>query len=172
MDLKLFRKTFTDRTTISDFTIDGKFQCYFLEDKDRGLTTEMSLEGIEKVKVYGKTCIPYGRYEVQITYSNKFKIHYPILIAVPGYSGIRIHAGVNEFHTLGCLLPGNRKGVDKISDSKTAFYKIFEKMLVHKTDSDTAKKLIELHKFNNAAQFAGMYSRCFNSNKIFITIEK
>lgn len=143
MELKLFRKEFSEHTTIGELFIDEKFFCYVLEDKDRGLTQDMLPELIEKGKVYGKTCIPYGRYEVAITFSNKFQKRMPLLMAVPGYAGIRIHPGNNEFHTLGCLLLGKRKSKDKISESTLAyneFFPMLEKTLKEKKVFVTIEK--------------------------------
>ena len=37
MKVKVIRKEFTDKSTISDVLIDGEFFCYELEDKDRNL---------------------------------------------------------------------------------------------------------------------------------------
>lgn len=125
MELLLKRKEFSENTTIGDLFIDGKFFCYVLEDKDRGLHQQMPIEEVQKTKIYGKTAIPYGKYEVAITFSNKFQKRMPLLMHVPGYEGIRIHQGNNEFHTLGCLLLGDKKAKDRISDSTLAFLRFF-----------------------------------------------
>ena len=37
MELKLIRKEFTDRSTIGELYVNGKFECFTLEDKDRKL---------------------------------------------------------------------------------------------------------------------------------------
>ena len=44
-------------------------------------------------KVKGRSAIPEGRYAVVISWSPKFKAWLPILLGVPNFSGIRIHAG-------------------------------------------------------------------------------
>ena len=121
MELKLIRREFSEHSTIGDMYVDDKFFCYILEDKDRGLTDEMDLATIESLKVYGKTCIPYGRYEVMMTWSNKFKCIMPLVNKVKGYEGIRIHKGSNESHSLGCLLVGMKKQTDRILNSPQAF---------------------------------------------------
>ena len=72
-ELKLIRNEFSDSSTIGDLYWNGEKFCIVLEDKDRGLTDAMDLKEIESKKVYGKTCIPYGRYQVIINYSNAFK---------------------------------------------------------------------------------------------------
>lgn len=128
MELILKRNTFTDKSTIGELTIDDKFECYVLEDKDRGLNSEMSLDELNKLKVFGETAIPYGRYEIKVTYSNRFKKHLPILLDVKGYEGIRIHLGNTAVDTHGCLLPGKVKLVDKVADSTFAFNKLFQRI--------------------------------------------
>lgn len=125
MELKVIRKEFTSKTTIGELYINGVFFCYTLEDVDRGLTQDMSKKDIEAKKVYGKTAIPYGRYEVIMSWSNKFKCVMPLVNGVVGYTGIRIHKGNSEVDTLGCLLVGMKKGVDKITNSTQAFDRLF-----------------------------------------------
>jgi len=128
MEIVLKRTDFTDKTTISEVSINDTHECYVLEDKDRGLFQEMSLEQLNKLKVYGETAIPYGKYEVKITYSMRFKKDLPILLNVPGYEGIRIHLGNTAADTHGCLLPGRVKLVDKVADSTFAFNQLFAKI--------------------------------------------
>ncbi|MBQ2589846.1 MAG: hypothetical protein II576_11395, partial [Prevotella sp.] len=65
-------------------------------------------KGARKIK--GKSAIPEGRYPVVITYSPKFKQWLPLLVNVPMFSGIRIHAGndaVND--SQGCILVGENR---------------------------------------------------------------
>jgi hypothetical protein len=128
MELQLKREIFTDISTIGSLTIDGKFECYILEDKDRGINNTLSLEQIMRVKVYGKTAIPYGRYEVDWTMSARFKVMMPILLNVVGWSGIRIHKGNTEIDSLGCLLCGTRKLSNRITESTIATNKLYAKI--------------------------------------------
>ena len=116
MELKLVRKIFTDKSTIGDLSVNGTFECFTLEDPPR------------EVKVKGETAIPAGRYEVAVTFSNKFGKFLPLLLSVPGFDGIRIHPGNTPKDTLGCILVGQGKGVDSISSSRLAFLPLFEKI--------------------------------------------
>lgn len=129
-DLK--REIFTDLSTIGKLFFNNKFICYILEDKDRGLKQTDSLEHIRKNKIHSKTCIPYGKYEIQLTFSNRFKKVLPLLLNVPGFEGIRIHSGNTDKDTEGCLLPGKSFSKDFVGNSKQAFmelYNIIEKEL-------------------------------------------
>jgi len=128
MELELKREIFTDISTIGSLTIDGKFECYILEDKDRGINNTLTLEQILRVKVYGKTAIPYGRYEIDWTMSARFKVMMPILLNVVGWSGIRIHKGNTEIDSLGCLLCGTRKITNRITESTIATNKLYAKI--------------------------------------------
>lgn len=133
MELYLKREIFTDESTIGSLSIDGQFECYILEDKDRGLSDEMPLPEIVATKVYGKTAIPYGRYEVDWTLSNRFKVMMPILLNVKGYSGIRIHKGNSEIDSLGCLLCGRKRANNRVTESTFATNKLYNKIQTAKS---------------------------------------
>lgn len=125
MELLLVRKWFTNNSTIGELSVDGKFFCYILEDKDNGLDDEMPLDSINARKVHGLTAIPTGRYETIVNMSNRFKIMLPLLLKVKGYEGVRIHPGNFPKDTEGCLLPGKTKGADAVYQSKDAFNPLF-----------------------------------------------
>lgn len=95
MEMTLKRVSFLTRGTEGELYIDGKRECFTLEDRYR-----------EGIKVYGQTCIPNGRYQVVITYSNRFRRPMPLLLKVPGFDGIRIHTGNKPEDTEGCILVG------------------------------------------------------------------
>jgi len=116
MQLQLVRKIFTDKSTIGELSVNGVFECFTLEDK------------VRPVKIKGETAIPAGTYEVAITFSNKFQRFLPLLMNVPKFDGIRIHTGNTPKDTLGCILVGQNKGVDSISNSRLAFAPLFEKL--------------------------------------------
>ena len=48
--------------------------------------------------------IPIGTYPVHVTWSPKFKRMLPLLLNVPGRSGIRVHRGTKPEHSRGCVL--------------------------------------------------------------------
>lgn len=117
MQLVLKRYLLEDTFSIGDLFINGGYFCKTLEDKNRGLDSTMSLEEIKKLKVYGQTCIPTGTYQVVISYSNRFKKLLPELILVPGYQGIRIHAGNIASQSSGCILVGDTYKDGKVLNS-------------------------------------------------------
>lgn len=136
MELKLERNVFTEKSTIGTLSINGIAECFILEDKDRGLNDAMPLSKINELKVYGETAIPYGRYEIDITLSARFKKQLPILLNVKGYEGIRIHTGNKAIDTHGCLLPARKKGVDSVIESTLAFNQLFAKLKQAKANKE------------------------------------
>ena len=48
--------------------------------------------------------IPCGTYPVRVTWSPKFKRMLPLVLNVPGRSGIRVHRGTKPEHSRGCIL--------------------------------------------------------------------
>lgn len=119
MIIKLTREDKQTERTIGTLEF-GSTWVYSLEDTDRGLRSDLPLEGIKAIKVQNKTAIPYGRYEVVITYSNRFKKPLPLLLNVPGFEGIRIHSGNTEHDTEGCILLGTTRTGDRVLNSRIA----------------------------------------------------
>lgn len=143
MEIKLIRNSFTHKSTIGDLFVNGKFECNTLEDVDRGLIQTDPIQDIARKKVHGQTAIPYGRYEVIINFSNRFKVPMPLLVDVPNYAGVRIHSGNTSEHTEGCLLVGKKENADFISHSKDAYKILFDKL---RAVSETEKIFIEITK--------------------------
>lgn len=109
MELRLDRTFFTDKSTIGSLCVDGVFECFTLEDN-------------------AAIAIPTGRYQVVVTYSIRFKTMLPILLNVPGRSGIRVHAGNTEADTEGCILVGQARGADWIGNSRLALNALLMKL--------------------------------------------
>lgn len=116
MKLLLKRITKTNNSTIGELYINGVFQCYTLEDKER------------EVKIKNETAIPKGTYKVIINRSNRFKIDLPLLLNVPNFEGVRIHTGNSNHDTEGCILVGQTRSTDFIGNSRKAFKNLFDKM--------------------------------------------
>ena len=134
MEILVKRIAKKSKYTIGKMYIDGQYICDTLEDTDRGLNQDMSLEEIKNKKVYGETAIPTGTYKVDMnTVSPKFKNRVwakpyggklPRLIAVPGYDGVLIHAGNRAEDSLGCVLVGENKAVGQVLNSQVTFKKV------------------------------------------------
>ena len=124
MELRLERKYRNNNYCIDKLYINGKYFSDVLEDPDRGLTDTMSLEEIKKIKIKGNTCIPYGTYNITITYSPRFKKNLPLLNNVKGFDGIRIHSGNTPQDTEGCLLLGFNKVKGQVRDSRVTTDKL------------------------------------------------
>jgi hypothetical protein len=116
MKLELKRLHRTEKSTIGGLYVNGKFECYTLEDVER------------KEKVFGETAIDKGTYQVVVTYSNAFKQNMPLLLNVPKFQGIRIHSGNTAKNTLGCILVGQTRSVDFIGKSRLAYKSLFSKI--------------------------------------------
>lgn len=118
LNLRIERRWKKKSYTIGNLYIDNVLFSNVLEDPVRGLRQDMTLEEIKKLKVYGETAIPSGRYEVRITMSSRFGRLLPLLLNVPGYEGIRIHPGNTARDTHGCILPGKNDRVGQVSNTR------------------------------------------------------
>ena len=114
MKLKLVREFFTPTETLGSLYVDGKFFCFTLEDRDRGLRSSHALTDILNRKVKAQTAIPYGKYKVSVTMSNRFKRLMPLIHNVPGFEGIRIHGGNTHHNTEGCPLVARQRNLNKV----------------------------------------------------------
>jgi hypothetical protein len=130
MKIEVIRQEFTDVSTIGSLLINGEFFCYTLEDKVR----EVPGEPVEKWKKPEITAIPRGTYRLVINMSPRFKKPLPLLLGVPGFTGVRIHSGNVAEHTEGCILVGNTKSKNFVGESRKAFDALFAKIRVEKDD--------------------------------------
>ena len=124
MNLRLVREPSIDGATFGVLFVDGHFECFCLEDELR----EIPGKPVTDWKVPHETAIPAGRYDVQITRSQRFQRDLPLLVDVPGFSGIRIHPGNTIGDTEGCLLVGKDRTGTRILQSKVAFEALFAKL--------------------------------------------
>lgn len=93
--------------------------------------------GVKARKEPGKTAIPEGRYPLVMTKSVRFKKWLPLLLGVPGFSGVRIHAGNTAKDTQGCILVGENRKVGMVVNSRIWLHRLIERF-VHARDEDEA----------------------------------
>lgn len=114
------------------FTDEGGFLCWTLEPEDRGLTQDMTLEQIKRIKVPGKTAIPKGTYPIKLRVSPTLKDReyakpyggmFPYIENIPGFSSVMIHPGNTTKDTRACILPGMLQGKTRgrVFDSQKAY---------------------------------------------------
>ena len=129
-----------DTYTIGKIFIDGVRLCETMEDKDRGLSSDMPLEEIKKRKVYGETAIPTGTYELDLNnYSYKFRNRIwakryngivPRFKNVKGYDGVLFHPLNTAKDSLGCVGVGKNTIPGAITNSTTWYYKLMDDYLM------------------------------------------
>ena len=97
--------------------LEGAYFCDTLEPPVVEMKTTVGMEAVmrspEKARALKPFAIPEGRYAVVITWSPKMKQWLPLLLGVPMFEGIRIHAGNTARDTAGCILVGEnlKKGM-------------------------------------------------------------
>ena len=125
MKLTLKRIALRQTYTIGKLYLDDNYFCDTLEDTVRDLNKNGKFDNGEK-KVYAKTAIPYGTYEIKWTYSPRFKKYTPQLMNVPSFDGIRVHARSTPADTAGCILLGENKQVGKVLNSRVTINKFYQ----------------------------------------------
>ena len=125
--------------TVGRLFLDGTYFCDTLEDRDRGLSSDMSAEEIAKMKVAGETAIPTGTYDVTLdVVSPRFAVReayrfcngrLPRLIDVPGFSGILIHAGNTAKDSSGCILVGVNSSKGVLTNSVAMFRQLYQSIM-------------------------------------------
>lgn len=131
MNLKVKRIFKGENYTIGNLYINEGFFCNTLEDKVRNLLKEM--------KVFGKTAIPSGVYEVDMnsispkfknrSWAKKYKGIVPRLKNVPYFSGVLIHPGNQAEDTDGCLLVGENTEPGKVLNSQKYWFMLMDKLI-------------------------------------------
>ena len=142
MKLTIKRTITRNNYTLGELYIDGQFFCSTLEDRDRGLTQNMSVEQIKSMKVPGETAIPKGTYKVTLdVVSPKFSKYpfymevcegkLPRLIDVKGYEGVLIHVadGIKRDTLLqGCIGIGNLSSEEYLINGKQVFTEFYNRI--------------------------------------------
>lgn len=122
MELTLQRIARQKGYTIGRLYVENDYLCDTLEPQWRRLLSK-------KDKVMGRTAIPEGRYPVVITKSIRFGKWLPLLMNVPFFEGIRIHAGNTARDTQGCILPGRNTRVGMVLNSRYWLARLIDKIV-------------------------------------------
>ena len=96
--------------TFGELLADGQFICYVLEDEVR----EVEGQSVASWKIKGQTAIPAGDYRITLEHSPRFGPNTLTVHDVPGFVGVRMHAGNTVADTEGCPLLGmavNAQGI-------------------------------------------------------------
>jgi hypothetical protein len=128
MELELRRLPSTDKCTHGDLYLDGTWFCYTLEDI------------VREKKIPGETAIPAGFYRIIYNWSPKFQKKLPLLLDVPNFSGVRIHAGNRPTDTEGCVILGEGRTVDSVTDSRKAVVRLIEQI----AEASSAREIITI----------------------------
>lgn len=118
MKLRVQREPTIQGRTFGALYLDNAWYCWTLEDTLRPLGE----------KVPKQTAIPAGRYVVRMSLSNRFKVVLPEVLEVPGFSGVRMHAGNTVEDTEGCLLVGRFRNAQGLQESRAALTPLLERM--------------------------------------------
>jgi len=140
MKLLLERKYLTGTYTIGSLFVDGEYFSDTIEDKVRDLNKDGDLDDPGETKVDSQTAIPYGTYKVLLTMSPKFTRLLPLVLDVPGFTGIRIHRGNTAEDSSGCILVGENKEKGKVINSTDHEMRLVEKIF----DASVKGETIEL----------------------------
>jgi hypothetical protein len=116
------------REPVDDEFLMGEKETYFCDTLEP--TWRDYEHGARKIK--GRSAIPEGRYAVVISYSPKFKQWLPILLGVPMFKGIRIHAGNTAEDTQGCILVGENRKKGMVLNSRLWLNRLKEKIVESK----------------------------------------
>lgn len=131
MKIRIKRIFKGDDYTIGCMYINDSFFCNTLEDKVRNIPKE--------VKVFGKTAIPAGTYEIDMnsvspkfknrSWAKKYKGIVPRLKNVPYFNGVLIHPGNTAGDTDGCILVGENSSVGKVLNSQKYWFILMDKLI-------------------------------------------
>lgn len=120
MKITVQRRIQTPQSTEGDLFLDGIWECYTLEPRDRKFAPASITDG-GPTKPYA---IPAGTYSWQKQMSAHFGFEVVAVLNVPGFTGIEIHPGSLPQNTLGCTLVGSIEQQNFIGHSQEEFTRL------------------------------------------------
>lgn len=117
--LLLVVRDYGQNSTQGELYVNGIYECFSLELKEK-------FEG--QSNVHQKTCIPEGKYLIELYDSPHNKRLVPRLKNVPGRDEIEIHIANETNQLLGCIAVGHQRQDDTIWKSKEAFDALMAKI--------------------------------------------
>lgn len=143
MELKLVRKYCKDEYTIGQLFVETPQGSVWisdtLEDKVRDYNKDGDLLDEGEEKVYSQTAIPYGKYEVKMTISPKFKNRYwaaiyggivPLIDNVKHFTGIRFHPAKTAADLSGCVGVGRNTLKGQLTQSTDMYFNLMDNYLI------------------------------------------
>lgn len=118
MIVKIHRANFNLHSTDGIVYVDGKQECFSIEPMCGTPTSE-------------DTAIPSGVYEITINFSKRLKRETPIVLNVPGFTGVRIYHSRTLYKIPGGIIVGNPEMYaddNFICDSISAFNSLLSKV--------------------------------------------
>lgn len=119
LEVKIERIAKRKDYTIGRLYVDGAYVCDTLEPTWRDLA-----HGARKLN--GRTAIPDGRYPLVVTWSKRFDAWLPLVVGVPGFSAVRIHAGNTANDTQGCILVGQNLKRGMVLNSRIYLHRLMQ----------------------------------------------
>jgi len=116
----------TPKYTPGVLAVDGVDRWPSMEDPLTWDPTPGTTPEDAQVNAKRKTCIPFGHYEMIINYSKKFQRLMPLVLAVPGRDGIRVHWGNSAMDVEGCIVLGKEGFIGWVGRSAEAFGEFME----------------------------------------------
>ena len=118
-----------------------KYFCDTLEPAALEMKTTVDKRAVmrspRKVAALKPFAIPEGHYAVVVSWSPKMRLWLPMLLGVPMFSGIRIHAGNTAKDTQGCILVGVNLKKGMVLNSRIWMGRLMQK-IVEARDRDEA----------------------------------
>lgn len=133
--VKMRRMYNNDRYCISHLYLgkDDEYICDAIEDTVRDHNHNGKIDA-DELKIYGETAIPCGRYYVTFRRTSldigSRAMHgcIPYIHNVHSFTHIRIHPGVDEKNSEGCIILGYNKRPGMVVDSEDCCLSFYEKM--------------------------------------------